>query len=181
MIIPGGVAALSHSDVPFSRSCMTPTGKAPGAVLAILISPPNETGAHRRSTPQRPAPWRHPTKPAEPGHVHDRLLVRAAVPSGARQARGPRCCLRPVRQPSRESSVTSYSSSHAAPRLHRPRQPPPTGACRRRATARAVTQHPGMEALATAKHLQAEVFLSAASPRLQEALTREGITAQLGG
>lgn len=39
----------------------------------------------------------------------------------------------------------------------------------------------GMEALAAAKYLQADLFLSAASHRLQEALTREGITAWHGG
>lgn len=39
----------------------------------------------------------------------------------------------------------------------------------------------GMEALAAAKHLRADVFLSAASPHLQAALIHEGITAQLRG
>jgi hypothetical protein len=37
----------------------------------------------------------------------------------------------------------------------------------------------GSEALAAAKHLGADVFLSAASPRLQEALSREGLTVRL--
>ncbi|MGH8997445.1 MAG: hypothetical protein ACRDYB_15700 [Acidimicrobiales bacterium] len=36
-----------------------------------------------------------------------------------------------------------------------------------------------MEALAAAKYLQADVILSVASPRLQAALTREGLTARV--
>jgi hypothetical protein len=38
----------------------------------------------------------------------------------------------------------------------------------------------GMEALAAAKYLEADVFLSAASPRLEEALAGESITVRVG-
>lgn len=38
----------------------------------------------------------------------------------------------------------------------------------------------GMEALAAAEHLDADVFLSAASPQLQAALSREGLSVQVG-
>lgn len=39
----------------------------------------------------------------------------------------------------------------------------------------------GMEALAAAKYLHADVFLHTASPQLQAALEREGLSAQLDG
>ena len=38
----------------------------------------------------------------------------------------------------------------------------------------------GMEALAAAKRLDADVFLSAASPKLQAALAREGLSVRIG-
>jgi hypothetical protein len=37
----------------------------------------------------------------------------------------------------------------------------------------------GMEALAAAKHLGADVYLSAASPRLETSLTAEGLSARI--
>ncbi len=39
----------------------------------------------------------------------------------------------------------------------------------------------GMEALAAAKHLDADDFLRAPSPKLQAALSREGLSVRLGG
>ncbi len=38
----------------------------------------------------------------------------------------------------------------------------------------------GMEALAAAKHLDADVFLRATSPQLQAALSREGLSVKVG-